>query len=121
MTICPNRWLWQQNDTDDQVTRIGVVVFQALCPIEVWREGPKAAAKPHPPPPTPMPYSDITTLNGAIYSYMFLPSSSPSFLLSPFATPVPDTDGQVTRIGSGVVFQALCPIEVWREGAKARC
>ena len=34
--VSPNRWLWQENNTDDQVTRIlGVAVLvQALWPIE---------------------------------------------------------------------------------------
>ena len=35
VNVSPNRQLRQENDTDDQVSgMLGVVVVQALCPIE---------------------------------------------------------------------------------------
>jgi len=91
--ISPNRWLRQQNDIDDQVTRIGVVVFQALCPIGVWREGtgllPPAAPERVCSPPysyTLQWHHNTKWCNVQLHVLTLFLSF---FLFSPFATPVP--------------------------------
>ena len=71
MTVSPNRWLWQENDNDDQVTRIlrvvvrssSLVFYRGVKRVLHWEGAITSLATPPPnPPPHPTPYPHSYTI-----------------------------------------------------------